>query len=118
MQSCVLKANLTFDDIDLFEINEAFAAVAMAAIKTLELPPGKVNIYGGAIALGHPIGASGARIVLSLMTAMENEKAKFGHGLALHRRRRGLGDDYRKNLDLKMAICLRMDICQRRKIKN
>jgi acetyl-CoA C-acetyltransferase len=63
------RANMTVDDIDLFEINEAFAAVAMAAMKDLNIPHGKLNIYGGAVALGHPIGASGARILVTLIHA-------------------------------------------------
>jgi acetyl-CoA C-acetyltransferase len=65
-------------DIDLFEINEAFAAVAMAAIKELSLDPAKVNIRGGAVALGHPIGASGARIVTTMIHALRKEGGKRG----------------------------------------
>jgi acetyl-CoA C-acetyltransferase len=72
------RANLTMDQIDLFEINEAFAAVTMAAMKECKIPHNKVNIFGGAVALGHPIGASGARIVVTLMNAMKRRKAKFG----------------------------------------
>ena len=72
------KSGLTVDDINLFEINEAFAAVTMAAEKDLGLDHDKVNIYGGAVALGHPIGASGARILVTLLNAMESRKAKLG----------------------------------------
>lgn len=72
------KANLTIDQIDLFEINEAFAAVTMAAMKELKLPHNKVNVFGGAIAVGHPIGASGARILVTLMNAMKKKNAKYG----------------------------------------
>jgi len=72
------KSGLTVDDIDLFEINEAFAAVTMAAEKDLGLDHDKVNIHGGAVALGHPIGASGARILVTLLNAMESRKAKLG----------------------------------------
>lgn len=72
------KANLSVKDIDLFEVNEAFAIVALAAIKDLELDHAKVNIYGGGVSLGHPIGCSGTRIVVTLMTAMENKNAKYG----------------------------------------
>ncbi len=78
MKKCAGRAGLAFGDIDLFEINEAFAAVPMAAIQSLELDPAKVNIYGGGIALGHPIGSSGSRIVVTLMTAMHNQKARYG----------------------------------------
>jgi acetyl-CoA C-acetyltransferase len=72
------KANLNMDQIDLFEINEAFAAVTMAAMKECSIPHSKVNIFGGAVAIGHPIGASGARIVVTLMNAMRKNKSKFG----------------------------------------
>jgi acetyl-CoA C-acetyltransferase len=64
------KVNWAVKDVDAFEINEAFSAVAMAAEKELELPHEKVNIYGGAAALGHPIGCSGARILVTLLTAL------------------------------------------------
>ena len=72
------KENLTVADIDLWEINEAFAAVSMASIKKLELDHSKVNIYGGGVSLGHPIGTSGARIILSLMNALERNNKKIG----------------------------------------
>ena len=77
-KKCLKKANLTINDIDLFEINEAFAVVALASIKELELDIEKVNIYGSAISLGHPIGVSGSRIVMSLMTGLKREGKKFG----------------------------------------
>jgi acetyl-CoA C-acetyltransferase len=72
------KANLTIEQIDLFEINEAFAAVTMAAMKELKIPHNKVNVFGGAVAIGHPIGASGARILVTLMNAMKKKNAKYG----------------------------------------
>jgi acetyl-CoA C-acetyltransferase len=72
------KTGLSVADIDLFEINEAFAAVAMAAIKELSLDPAKVNVRGGAVAMGHPIGASGARILTTLIHALRQEKKKRG----------------------------------------
>ncbi len=72
------KLNLTVDDIDLWEINEAFAGVAIAAIRGLNLDREKVNVNGGAVALGHPIGASGARILTTLLYAMEERGAKRG----------------------------------------
>jgi acetyl-CoA C-acetyltransferase len=65
-------------NIDLFEINEAFAVVVMAAIKTLQLDINKVNIHGGACALGHPIGASGARIIVTLLSALQQYDLKRG----------------------------------------
>jgi len=66
------------NDVDLFEINEAFAVVTLAAMKQLALPHEKVNIHGGACALGHPIGASGARILVTLLSAMEQKDLKTG----------------------------------------
>jgi acetyl-CoA C-acetyltransferase len=72
------RANLTVDDIDLFEINEAFAAVALAAMKDVHIPHDKLNVHGGAVALGHPIGASGARILVTLLHALEQRNQKRG----------------------------------------
>jgi acetyl-CoA C-acetyltransferase len=72
------RANLTAADIDLFEINEAFAAVAMAAMKDIDIPHAKLNLYGGAVALGHPIGASGARILVTLIHALKDRGEKYG----------------------------------------
>jgi acetyl-CoA C-acetyltransferase len=72
------KINWSTDSIDLFEINEAFAAVTMAAERDLELPAKKVNIYGGAVALGHPIGASGARILVTLLNGLKRTGGKRG----------------------------------------
>ncbi|MBA2652141.1 MAG: acetyl-CoA C-acyltransferase [Tatlockia sp.] len=72
------KAGWHQNDVDLFEINEAFAVVTMAAIKELELDPEKVNIHGGACALGHPIGASGARIIVTLINALRQKHLSKG----------------------------------------
>lgn len=72
------KAKLTIEDIDLFEINEAFAVVALAVGKILGLDMNKVNVNGGAIALGHPLGASGARILVTLLHALEQRNMKRG----------------------------------------
>lgn len=72
------KTGWTARDVDLFEINEAFAVVAMAAMRDLDLPADKVNVNGGACALGHPIGASGARILVTLMAALRAQGAKRG----------------------------------------
>lgn len=72
------KAGLTLDDIDLFEINEAFAVVALAAQDALDIPHEKLNVRGGAVAVGHPIGASGARILTTLLHAMAETDAKRG----------------------------------------
>lgn len=80
MKKALQKANLTPDQIDLYEINEAFAVVAMAAIKELELNHSKVNIYGGAVSLGHPIGCSGTRIIVTLMNALKRTSGRYGMG--------------------------------------
>lgn len=78
MKKCIDKAGMNLNDIELFEINEAFAAVTMAAMRELELDHEKVNVFGGGVSLGHPIGCSGTRIVVTLMNALEKKNAKFG----------------------------------------
>ncbi len=78
MQKLFVKTGWTHEDVDLFEINEAFAMVTMLAIKKLGLDPDKVNIKGGACALGHPIGASGARIIVTLLHALKQNNLKKG----------------------------------------
>ncbi len=72
------RAKLTIEDIDLFEINEAFAIVPMVAMKDLNIPHSKMNVHGGAVALGHPIGASGARILTTLVHSLGQRKARYG----------------------------------------
>jgi acetyl-CoA acyltransferase len=72
------RAGLKLDDIDLIEINEAFAAQTLSVIKLLKANPDRVNVHGGAIAIGHPLGASGARIATTLIHAMERRNAKLG----------------------------------------
>lgn len=72
------QASLKVNDIDLWEINEAFSAVTLAAMKELQLPREKVNVHGGAVALGHPIGASGARILTTLIYALHQHKLRRG----------------------------------------
>jgi acetyl-CoA C-acetyltransferase len=78
IQRVLSKVNWAPKDVDLFEINEAFAAVPMAAIKDLNLDPGTVNVNGGACALGHPIGATGARILVTLLHALRARGRKRG----------------------------------------
>jgi acetyl-CoA C-acetyltransferase len=78
MQKLFDKVGWTAQDVDLFEINEAFAVVAMAAMREMNLPHEKVNVHGGACALGHPIGASGARIMATLISALEQYGLKRG----------------------------------------
>ena len=72
------QIGLALRDVDLFEVNEAFAVVAMAAMQALDLPQDKVNIHGGACALGHPIGASGARVLVTLLAALRHHGLKTG----------------------------------------
>ena len=76
--AAVKRAGLTMDQIDFFEINEAFSVVALANLKELSIDASKVNIYGGAVALGHPIGASGARIACTLLSVLKNKNGKYG----------------------------------------
>jgi acetyl-CoA C-acetyltransferase len=78
MKKVLDKTGLTVKDIDLFEVNEAFAVVAILAQRMMELDPQKVNIHGGAVALGHPIGASGARVLATLLYAMRKVDARKG----------------------------------------
>ncbi len=75
---CLKKAGLTIQDIDLFEINEAFSSTTVAIFKTLGIARDKVNVHGGAVAIGHPIGASGARVLTTLLYAMRQRGAKRG----------------------------------------
>jgi acetyl-CoA C-acetyltransferase len=78
MRKVMEKAGWTVDDVDLFEVNEAFAVVAMIAAKELGIPDDKLNVNGGATALGHPIGASGARILATLLAALQARGLKRG----------------------------------------
>jgi acetyl-CoA acyltransferase len=91
VEGILKKTGLSISDIDLFEINEAFASVVMAAQKDLNIPMDKINVNGGAIALGHPLGCSGARILTTLVHELERRKLKrglltmcvgFGQGIA------------------------------------
>jgi acetyl-CoA C-acetyltransferase len=78
MQKALDRAGWTVDDVDLWEVNEAFAVVAMIAMRDLGIPHDKMNIHGGATALGHPIGASGARVLATLLSALEQTGGKKG----------------------------------------
>jgi acetyl-CoA C-acetyltransferase len=78
IRKVLAKAGWTVEDVDLFEVNEAFAVVAMIAAKELGIPGEKLNVNGGATALGHPIGASGARIIATLLAALESRGLKRG----------------------------------------
>ena len=78
MRKVMERAGWSVDDVDLFEVNEAFAVVTMIAAKELGIPANKLNVHGGATALGHPIGASGARILATLIAALENRGLRRG----------------------------------------
>jgi len=78
IEKVLKKANRSLQDVDLFEINEAFSVVALVVMKQLKIPHDKVNIFGGAVALGHPIGCSGARIIATLLNAMHHKNARLG----------------------------------------
>ena len=78
MEKVLAKSGWGKDDVDLFEINEAFAVVTMAAMRDLDIPHDKVNVHGGACALGHPVGASGARIIVTLLNALQKYDLKKG----------------------------------------
>ncbi|MBI2711405.1 MAG: acetyl-CoA C-acetyltransferase [Bdellovibrio sp.] len=78
MKKALKKAAWSVSDVDLFEVNEAFAVVALAAQKDLGIPHNKLNVWGGAISLGHPIGASGARILVTLLSALQDRGLKKG----------------------------------------
>jgi acetyl-CoA C-acetyltransferase len=78
VRKALARAGWSLDDVDLFEVNEAFAAVAMIAERDLGIPREKLNVNGGACALGHPIGASGARIIATLLAALEARRLKRG----------------------------------------
>ncbi len=78
IKQALKAAQLSIYDIDLFEINEAFAVVAMVAMRELKIPQDRVNVWGGAVALGHPIGCSGARILTTLLSAMIQRNVKTG----------------------------------------
>ena len=77
-QKALKRAGLKIDQIDLIELNEAFAAQAIACIRDLKLDPAKVNIYGGGIALGHPLGCTGAKILTTLVHALQRRQVRFG----------------------------------------
>ncbi|MGA8043000.1 MAG: acetyl-CoA C-acyltransferase, partial [Terracidiphilus sp.] len=72
------KAGWTLESVELFELNEAFSAQALAVLRELQLDPARVNVKGGAVAIGHPIGASGARVLVTLLHAMQQRDAMRG----------------------------------------
>jgi acetyl-CoA C-acetyltransferase len=78
MDNLAQKTGVALGDVDLFEINEAFAVVAMVCAQLAKIDPSRVNVRGGAVALGHPIGSSGSRIVTTMLHAMKDQNKKRG----------------------------------------
>jgi acetyl-CoA C-acetyltransferase len=78
VQRAVQKAGLTLDKIDFFELNEAFSVVAIANQRLLQIPDNKINVFGGAVSLGHPLGCSGARIIVTLLNVMRHKGGRYG----------------------------------------
>jgi acetyl-CoA acyltransferase len=72
------RAGLNLDAIDLIELNEAFASQSLAVLRTLEIDPARVNVNGGAIALGHPLGCTGAKLTAQLISEMKRRKSRYG----------------------------------------
>ena len=77
-EKALQRAGLTIDDIGSVELNEAFASQSLACIRRLGLDPARVNVDGGAIALGHPLGSSGSRLLVTLLNRMEREGSRYG----------------------------------------
>src|SRR5439155_15497131 len=77
-KAALAKAGMKLDDIDLIELNEAFAAQTLAVVKELGIDPAKLNVNGGAIALGHPLAASGTRLLLTVLYELRRRKARYG----------------------------------------
>ena len=92
------RAGLTLDDLDLIEVNEAFAAQYLAVEKELGLDRERVNVNGGAIALGHPLGVTGTRLLLTLLLELRRRGRTRGSGDRLHRRRAGDRGDRRSGV--------------------
>jgi len=78
VRTVLTRAKLRAGEIDLFELNEAFAAQSVAVVRELGIDPARVNVHGGAIALGHPIGASGARVLTTLIHALRARSLRYG----------------------------------------
>ncbi len=78
MPKAVEKAGLQMEDIDFFELNEAFAVVGIENTRRMKLDPAKVNVHGGAVSLGHPLGCSGARILVTLINVLQQKGGRYG----------------------------------------
>ncbi len=106
MRKVAAKIGWTLEDVDLFEINEAFSVQAVAVMRELGIDPARVNVHGGAVALGHPIGASGARVLTTLLYALKRRRPEARHRDAVPRRRqrRGAGGGTRVELPQLPAV--------------
>ena len=113
-RAALKKAGWSIGDLDLIEANEAFAAQACAVNKDLGWDTSKVNVNGGAIAIGHPIGASGARVLVTLLHEMQKRDAKKGLATLVHRRRHGHCHVHRTRLNKDMRLNDEKIICQPR----
>ena len=98
IRKALKSAGLTLDDIDLVELNEAFAAQVLACLAELPIDPDKLNVNGGAIALGHPLGCTGAKLTTSLLYEMRRRGSRYGLVIDVRRRRHGRGGDIRAPL--------------------
>ncbi len=90
---------MSISDIDLFEVNEAFASVVLSWMSVHQPDPDLVNVNGGAIALGHPVGSTGARLITTALHELERRDATHGPDLHVRRRRHGHGHHHRAHLD-------------------
>ena len=99
---------MSLADIDLFEVNEAFAAVVLRYLQAFDLDPARVNVNGGAIAMGHPLGATGAMLLGTVLDELERRDLSHGAGDALHRQRHGHRNDHRAGVMVLTGIVLRI----------
>ena len=98
MRKALQRAGMQLSDIDIIELNEAFAAQSLAVVKAMGIDEEKLNPHGGAIALGHPLGCSGARIIATLINDLQTARQDVWHRHAVHRRRSGTGNHHRKDV--------------------
>ena len=104
VRKVAVKAGWPLSDVDLFELNEAFSVQALAVNRELGLDPAKVNVHGGAVAIGHPIGASGARVLVTLLYAMAQRGGSQRHRGALPGRRQCRGAGCRAHLTVRPSF--------------
>ena len=102
-RKALAKAGLNVDDIDLFEVNEAFASVVMKFMKDMGVSEDKVNVNGGSIAMGHPLGATGCAILGTLLDELEARQLRYGPGHLVCGRWYGYCHDYRTNLNRRVG---------------